>query len=119
MEDLEMSENVKAADEKFCSSCGTTIKKEAEICPKCGVRQQNINTGMGVAANGKSRITAALLAFFLGGVGVHRFYLGQTGIGVVYLLFFWTFIPALIAFIDGIVLISMSDQAFDQKYGMM
>jgi hypothetical protein len=24
--------------EKFCSSCGTVIKKEAEICPKCGVR---------------------------------------------------------------------------------
>jgi TM2 domain-containing membrane protein YozV/predicted RNA-binding Zn-ribbon protein involved in translation (DUF1610 family) len=29
----------KAADEKFCSSCGAIIKKEAEICPKCGVRQ--------------------------------------------------------------------------------
>ena len=30
---------VKAQDEKFCSSCGAAIKKEAEICPKCGVRQ--------------------------------------------------------------------------------
>jgi len=116
-----MSEKVKAADEKFCSSCGATIKKDAEICPKCGVRQQwPVNAmGAGLAANGKSRITAALLAFFLGGVGVHKFYLGQTGMGIAYLLFCWTFIPALIAFIEGIVLISMSDQAFDMKYGMM
>ncbi|GHU12585.1 hypothetical protein FACS1894161_1140 [Spirochaetia bacterium] len=32
----------KAADEAFCSSCGATIWKEAEICPKCGVRQKNL-----------------------------------------------------------------------------
>jgi serine/threonine protein kinase len=30
----------KAADESFCSSCGAIIKKEAEICPHCGVRQK-------------------------------------------------------------------------------
>jgi uncharacterized membrane protein YhaH (DUF805 family) len=29
----------KAADEKFCPSCGAIIKQAAEICPKCGVRQ--------------------------------------------------------------------------------
>ena len=35
-----MSDNQKKeADECFCSSCGAVIKKEAEICPKCGVRQ--------------------------------------------------------------------------------
>jgi predicted amidophosphoribosyltransferase len=28
-----------AADEKHCPSCGSVIKKIAEICPKCGVRQ--------------------------------------------------------------------------------
>jgi hypothetical protein len=32
---------IKAQDEKFCSSCGAAIKKEAEICPKCGVRQSS------------------------------------------------------------------------------
>lgn len=35
MEDLV----TKGIDEKFCLSCGAVIKKEAEICPKCGVRQ--------------------------------------------------------------------------------
>jgi hypothetical protein len=29
----------KGPDEKFCATCGAIIKKEAEICPKCGVRQ--------------------------------------------------------------------------------
>ncbi|MGM9508565.1 TM2 domain-containing protein [Larkinella sp. GY13] len=35
----------------------------------------------------KSKSTAALLAFFLGGLGIHKFYLRQTGWGVAYLLF--------------------------------
>ncbi len=47
----------------------------------------------------KSKSTAALLAFFLGGLGIHRFYLGQNGVGILYLLFCWTFIPAFIAFL--------------------
>ena len=29
----------KAAGEKYCSTCGSIIKQDAEICPKCGVRQ--------------------------------------------------------------------------------
>lgn len=42
----------------------------------------------------KSKTTAIVLCFFLGGFGIHRFYLGQTGLGILYLIFFWTFIPA-------------------------
>jgi TM2 domain-containing membrane protein YozV len=64
----------------------------------------------------KSRITAAILALLLGGIGVHRFYLGQTGLGVLYLLFFWTFIPAIVAFIDFVIWITMTDDKFNEKY---
>lgn len=64
----------------------------------------------------KSKGTAILLCFFLGGFGAHKFYLGQTGAGVVYLLFCWTFIPAIIAFIEMIILICMSEQDFNAKY---
>ena len=65
----------------------------------------------------KSRVTAALLAFFLGGLGIHKFYLGQGGMGVLYLLFCWTFIPALIAFIEFIIYLTMTDEAFAEKFG--
>jgi len=41
--------------------------------------------------------TALILALLLGGVGAHRFYLRQWGLGVAYLLFVWTYIPAFIA----------------------
>lgn len=34
----------------------------------------------------KSKVAAALLCFFLGGLGIHRFYLGYTGMGILYLL---------------------------------
>ncbi len=64
----------------------------------------------------KDKLTAALLALFLGGFGVHRFYLGQIGLGIAYLLFCWTFIPAIIGFIDFIILLSCSEQNFKTKY---
>lgn len=49
----------------------------------------------------KSAAIAVLLALFLGGLGAHKFYLGQTGLGVLYLLFCWTTIPAWIALIEA------------------
>jgi len=64
----------------------------------------------------KSKTTAAILAFFLGGLGVHRFYLGQPILGIVYLLLSWTFIPVFVGLIDFIVLLSYSDQKFNSKY---
>ncbi len=37
-------------------------------------------------AAGKNKITALLLCIFLGGLGVHRFYVGKIGTGIVWLL---------------------------------
>lgn len=62
-------------------------------------------------------MTAALLAFFLGGFGGHKFYLGQVGLGILYLVFCWTFIPGVVALIEGIVYLSSSDADFAAKYG--
>jgi hypothetical protein len=63
-----------------------------------------------------SRTTAALLALFLGGLGVHRFYLGRAGSGILYLLFCWTFVPAFIALVEAIMLFSMTDADFVNRY---
>ncbi len=64
----------------------------------------------------KNKTTAILLAFFLGGIGVHKFYLDRPGAGAVYLIFFWTLIPSLLALIDFIILVSMSQESFDRQY---
>jgi len=48
----------------------------------------------------KSEVAGVLLAFFFGVFGIHKFYLGQTGWGIVYALFFWTGIPAIAGFIE-------------------
>ena len=102
----------KMTNTKFCFACGQTIDHRAEICPKCGVRQHEAK-----ATGKKSRVTAALLAFFLGGFGAHRFYLGQIGWGFLYLIFFWTFVPAIAAFIEFIIYLCTSDEEFAKKYG--
>ncbi len=66
----------------------------------------------------KSKGTAAVLAFFLGGFGAHKFYLDRGGQGILYLLFCWTFIPAIVALVECILLLIMSDAAFNAKYNV-
>lgn len=59
-----------------------------------------------IDGNGKhkvNKIAYVLLAFFLGGFGIHKFYAGHIFLGVLYLLFFWTFIPGFVAFIEFII----------------
>lgn len=65
----------------------------------------------------KSKVAAGLLAIFLGGIGAHKFYLGKPVQGLLYLVLCWTFIPAAVAFIEGIMYLVSSDEAFAHKYG--
>lgn len=63
------------------------------------------------------RKIAIILAFFLGWLGAHRFYLGQIGWGIVYLILFYILPPIAIAFglIDAIRYIFMSPEEFKQR----
>ncbi len=110
----------KRADEKFCSECGSVINAKAEICPKCGVRQMAPPTASPLghtSASGKNKVVAGVLALLLGGLGVHKFYLGKGFQGLMYLLFCWTFIPALIGLVEGLNYLLMSEKTFFERYG--
>ena len=63
----------------------------------------------------KSKVTAGVLALLLGGFGVHKFYLGKIGMGILYLVFCWTYIPALVSFVEGIIYLCSSDENFSRK----
>ena len=114
-------------NKKHCFACASILDVRAELCPRCGVRQPVI-PGMPastalvyqgpqpLARSSRNKTTAGIFALLLGGLGIHKFYLGQTAAGIVYLVFCWTFIPALVSFVEGIVYLTMSDESFDRKY---
>ena len=62
----------------------------------------------------KNKNTYALLALFLGGLGIHKFYVGQTGKGILYLIF--APIAAFIGLLSGVKWLLSSTEAFDQRF---
>ncbi|MBQ8748122.1 MAG: TIR domain-containing protein [Clostridia bacterium] len=64
----------------------------------------------------KNRITAGLLAIFLGWIGIQKFYLKQPIWGIIYLVFCSTYIPAILSFIEGIMILCSTDEKFAHKY---
>ncbi len=72
---------------------------------------------LGQTTSGKNKVVAGLLALFLGGIGVHKFYLGKGIQGILYLVFCWTFIPAIFGFVEGLNYLLMSEKTFFQRYG--
>ena len=66
----------------------------------------------------KNRLVAGLLAILLGGIGIHHFYLGRMGYGIVSIVFCWTGIPGIIGLVEGIIMLTQTDQEFQQKYNL-
>ena len=109
-----------------CQYCNNPVPANATTCPGCGAQvaqqpqqqaqpQQTPNDYRSTLPI-KSKVVAALLAILLGGLGIHKFYLGQTGAGIFYLLFCWTYVPGILALIEGIMILCSSDEAFQEKY---
>jgi len=108
-----------------CPICDEDISARAKKCRHCGetldaaLRQaQMMRTPGGVPyTRTKSKVAAGIFAILLGGIGVHKYYLGRIGQGILYTLFFWTTIPAWLGLIEGIIYLTMDDEQFWQKYG--
>lgn len=108
----EESKRPEAGEQKFCKHCGERIPKDAVVCTHCGrqveeLTQQgggqpnivinnsnqntnsNVNTvtvAAGALKKEKNKWVAVLLCFFLGFIGVHKFYEGKIGMGILYIL---------------------------------
>ena len=85
----------------FCKKCGTEISDGTKFCPSCGTQLEEgkeVESYMNVSA--KSRLVALLFGIFLGGIGVHNFYLGHASKGIAKILMK---VFGLILYIAGIV----------------
>ncbi len=106
--------------QRNCILCGTPVRREWAAAGRCASCQAKLAkapvTPLAVPA-GKSKVTAGVLGILLGGLGVHKFYLGKIGQGVVYALFSWTMIPSLLGLIEGVAYLVSSEESFHAKHG--
>lgn len=83
----------------YCTNCGNEVSTKAAICIKCGV-PTGVNS---VGSSNKSRSAYVLLGIFLGTLGIHNFYAGYTGKGIMQLLITlltgWLIIPLIAVWI--------------------
>jgi len=107
-----------------CEECGRQISARAATCPQCSapvkvrrsapsqlLRYEPVRDRVP-----KRRSVAIVLAVLLGGIGLHKFYLNRPGLGVLYVLFCWTCIPAALGLLEGFVYLIMSEADFRRLY---
>ena len=83
----------------YCPNCGNPTVPGAAVCTSCGA---NLNV---VSAESKSKLVAGLLGIFLGGLGVHNFYLGYTGKAIAQILLSCIGVGAIWGLIEGILIL--------------
>ena len=89
----------------YCKNCGKEISDGTRFCSNCGAPAE-INAPATFDCSRKSRTVAALLAFFLGYLGIHRFYVGKAGTGILQILLTCCFgLGAIWALIDLVIIL--------------
>ena len=107
----EMNENqaiclncgVKTGDgNAFCQNCGNAVAPNAAVCLSCGVAiKKTSSVGVEGELGGQNKLMIALVCFFLGGIGIHNFMLGETKKGVFKIILSFCFgIGAILALVD-------------------
>ena len=112
---------------KFCRYCGVALNPEQVVCVKCGAgigtagSSRSVGGGSGTSWE-KNKLVAGLLALFLGGIGAHKYYMGSWGWGIVFTAaviltgFIASIVTCIIALVEGIKFLMMSEEAFAEKY---
>ncbi len=96
----------------YCQNCGNTLPAGAEYCIHCGVAVKPADKKYG----GYDKLTMALICFFLGGIGIHNFIMGETKKGIVKIVFsFLCGIGSILALIDFIRLLMDSYEVNPDK----
>ena len=100
---------VRGVGNNFCPNCGAKVEPGAAFCATCGMQFAQPAMQPNAAVQ-KSKIAAGLLGLFLGGWGVHNFYLGFTTKAVIQLILtiFTCGIASLWGFIEGIMILAGS-----------
>ena len=95
----------------FCRGCAKEIHESAVSCPHCGAVQNVRSASMEFSP--KRILPLAVVCFFLGMIGIHRFMVGKIGTGIVMILLCWTGISFVWAVIDFIMILcgSFTDKA--------
>lgn len=105
---------------QFCSNCGYNFQTQSggSVPPAMNAGNTGNNAFDACGPEGKSRGVAALLAIFLGGLGIQYFYLGKTGAGLITigLTVVTCGLWELVTFIQGILMLCMTNDNFRQKY---
>lgn len=90
---------------RYCPNCGNETDPNAAVCTKCGVAL----SAPVPAGEQKSKMTAGLLGIFLGGLGIHNFYLGYTGKAIAQIVLSLCFgIGAIWGLVEGIMILTGS-----------
>ena len=118
-----------SGDGKYCHECGRRIRSSAETCPKCGASQAVTEPVQDERRDqqqpSREQLTAGILAILLGGLGVHKFYLGNTAAGLVMLLvsvvtfpcyFGGLIVMSVIGVVEGVMYLTKSRREFHRDY---
>lgn len=85
----------------YCAHCGKEMPAGADVCLNCGVAVKKAASTDYLG--GKDKITIALICFFLGGIGIHNFMMGETKKGIFKIIMCFCFgIGYIFALIDFI-----------------
>ncbi|MDD3155446.1 MAG: TM2 domain-containing protein [Victivallaceae bacterium] len=104
----------------FCKNCGQELSSDIKFCPNCGAPAGTnaLPDGVLPADVANKKMTAGILGILLGGWGIHKFYLGMTSTGLIMLALTLCScgVLGILGFIEGIIYLTKTDEAFYREY---